>query len=244
MRRIERENLAAETASELERLQAEADQLRQAGGFDSVKHWDGRRQAAHILSVLAALKHMAGKCEPCMYCVHSEAADIEHFWPKSPYPERMYVWENLLLACSICGKWKGAKFPLDDFGSPLLIDPTREDPWEFLDFDPVTGNLSSRYLLSTGDFSQRGQETVSILHLDRRAGLAASYLKTFKRLLDLFGSWTANQVPTDYRQQLSATDDHGLLGWFLRGAGSREPAVARFREQYGNVWAECERVFL
>jgi hypothetical protein len=27
-----------------------------------------------------------------MYCLDSHATDIEHFWPKTPYPQRMFVW--------------------------------------------------------------------------------------------------------------------------------------------------------
>jgi len=244
MRRIRREQLEEEISTALDGFGTDVQLRLQAGGLDASAHWGGKRKTQPILSVLAVLKRMAGKRERCMYCVDSEAADIEHFWPKTQYPGRMYLWENLLLCCSNCGSNKSAQFPVNGTGKPLLIDPTLDDPWEDLDFDPITGNLCPRFILASGDFSERGRETVRILHLDRREGLSEGYRMTYSRVGRLIEDWTVNGVPEDYLERLIEVDDHGLLGWFLRGAGSREPAVARFREQYGNVWAECARVFL
>jgi uncharacterized protein (TIGR02646 family) len=60
---------------------------------------------------------------------------IEHFRPKSRYPKQCFVWENLLLGCSICNgaAFKHDKFPLNKDGGPL-INPETENPASFFDF--------------------------------------------------------------------------------------------------------------
>jgi len=64
---------------------------------------------------------------------------IEHFYPKSQYPDLTFTWKNLLLSCDKCNdaNHKGTNFPLDDItGNPLLIDPTDgvTDPNTHLEF--------------------------------------------------------------------------------------------------------------
>jgi uncharacterized protein (TIGR02646 family) len=186
---------------------------------------------------------MAGERQRCMYCVDSLGADIEHFWPKTPHPHRMYVWENLLLVCTDCGRKKGAQFPLTPHGEPLLIDPSAEDPWEFLDFEPETGNLTARFLLSMEGYSAKGETTVNVLHLDKREGVAAGYRKTYGHLCKRVTDWTNQNLADDYLEQLGKVDDHGLLGWFLHGSGQNEPAFSRFRDCYPEAWAACKERF-
>jgi len=235
--------LEAETAQELSRLQTEADGLRVAGVLQPTDHWKNHRTSPSILGALAALKRMAGQRQRCMYCVDSLGPDIEHFWPKTPYPMQMYVWENLLLVCTDCGRKKGSQFPLSAAGQPLLIDPTSEDPWEFLDFDPVTGNLNARYLLSTEKYSAKGETTVKVLHLNRREGVSASYLVTYTRLCRLVGRWADEGLPDNYVERLREEDERGLLGWFLHSTGQNESAFSRFRGEYPEAWADCQQAF-
>lgn len=87
----------------------------------------------------ALIKMFHGKCAYCESKIRTVAyGDIEHFFPKSLYPDLTFIWKNLLLACSICNNatHKGTKFPLDDQGNPLLIDPTDgiTDPNRHLEF--------------------------------------------------------------------------------------------------------------
>lgn len=243
MRGILRIELQTNTADGLRRLQAEVNGLYTANSLNSGEHWGSYRRTPLILAVLATLQTMAGERQRCMYCVDSDGADIEHFWPKTPYPKRMYVWENLLLVCTNCGRKKGAQFPLTPQGEPMLIDPTAENPWEFLDFIPESGILTARYLLASGVFSAKGEATVDVLHLDRREGVAAGYRKTYNDLCKLVTSWTDRHLPEDFLEQLRKTDDHGLLGWFLHGAGENEPAFSRFRTRYPDAWTACKERF-
>jgi uncharacterized protein (TIGR02646 family) len=243
MRRVKRDGLASETMNALQLFQNDANNQHKQGNLDPIKHWKGKRKTKPLLAVCAVLKRMAGTRERCMYCVDSEGSDIEHFWPKTRHSNKMYQWKNLLIACSQCGRFKGEQFPLCSSGKPLLIDPSAEDPWEYLDFDPDTGNLNARYLLSLADYSRKGQETVTVLRLDKREGISAGYRKTYRRLCQLVTEWTNQRLAKDYVERLREADDHGLLGWFLRGSGQNEPVFSRFREHHQDAWVVCQKSF-
>jgi uncharacterized protein (TIGR02646 family) len=181
MRRVIRASLDADLQENLNRRQAEADRKHEAGALQVNDEWQTARQTAALRSILATLKRMMGERQRCMYCLDSHGTDIEHFWPKTPYPERLFLWLNLLLCCTDCGRLKGDRFPLAE-GQPLLIDPTAEEPWLYLDFDPTTGNVVARFDADANDWSPKGLKTVEILQLDRRESLAVGYRKTFRRL--------------------------------------------------------------
>jgi 5-methylcytosine-specific restriction endonuclease McrA len=64
----------------------------------------------------------------CVYCeskiIHLYFGDIEHFWPKSKFPEKGLDLENLGLACARCNNAKG------DFWDEniLLLNPYVDEP--------------------------------------------------------------------------------------------------------------------
>lgn len=145
----------------------------------------------------------------------------------------------MLLCCTECNRFKGDRFPLED-GTPLLIDPTTENPWEYLDFDPDTGNIIARFELDRDGWSKKGEKTVEILQLDRREALAAGYRRTFMRLSARVNQYLAlPDADADLPAQLVAQDDHGLLGWFLYGAGQTLAPFADLRLQHPEVWQAC-----
>ena len=126
----------------------------------------------------------------------------------------------------------------------LLIDPTAEDPWQHLDFDPDTGNLTARFDLDANDWSAKGATTVSILRLDRREAMAAGYVRTYRRLVGIVrtslasladGSVTAPMLLVTMRD----VDDHGLLPWCFNGAGQTFTPFSELRDRYPQVWADC-----
>ena len=67
----------------------------------------------------------------------------------------------------------------------MLIDPTAEEPWQYLDFDPTTGNVVARFDLDSDNWSPKGQGTVELLQLDRREALSVGYRRTYRRLAAL-----------------------------------------------------------
>ena len=146
-----------------------------------------------------------------------------------------------MLGCTECGRFKGERFPILN-GLPQLIDPTAEDPWEFLDFDPGTGNIVARYDTAIGDWKVKGTETVKHLQLDRREALAASYQKTHLRIKAVVEQ-ALQQPALDALiliEALRHSDDHGLLGWYFTGSGTNESPFREFRTQHPAAWNTCK----
>ncbi|MCW8384095.1 HNH endonuclease [Streptomyces justiciae] len=90
--------------------------------------------------VREALEEMAPGVDCCMYCGNHMADTVDHFVPKSRCGLRTFYWPNLLLACSTCNtRFKGNKHRSDGLVGSLLIDPTREDPFDHLDLGLASG---------------------------------------------------------------------------------------------------------
>lgn len=203
------------------------------------KKWKSARQTLRVQSILSALRKMTGARERCMYCVDSHACDIEHFWPKSSYPGRMFLWDNMLLCCTECGRFKGNRFPLEN-NKPLLIDPTVEDPWAYIEFDPETGNLSPRFDAARQQYSGKGNTTVELLQLDRRESLAAGYVKTWKRLSKAVDAFLqGSRTEPAFLKEILEEDDHGLLAWCLGSSGIQE---SPFQQLHATNPGVCDRI--
>ncbi|HUQ57102.1 HNH endonuclease [Lentzea sp.] len=111
--------------------------------------------------VRAALGEMAAGFETCMYCGESRGTDVDHFEPIVRNPLRTFDWLNHLLACSACNSHqKRDQFPLDQDGTPLLIDPTAEDPFNHLLLTLSLGIYSPLTL--------KGEVTIEVCGLNRR----------------------------------------------------------------------------
>jgi hypothetical protein len=106
------------------------------------------------------LARMAPGVQRCMYCGDSLATDIDHFEPIAEFPGGTFVWPNHLLACSYCNSnAKRDQFPRNAAGSPLLINPTTDDPATHL-----------RLILRTGVYrplTPLGAESIRVFGLNR-----------------------------------------------------------------------------
>lgn len=242
MRRIERAKLPRVAQTYLGRRQSAANEKRRQGKLNIESDWKSARQTRGLKTVVTTLQAMMGPRQRCMYCLDSHGADLEHFRPKAVYPKRMYHWPNLLLCCTECGRFKGNKFPV--FGRQvLLIDPTREDPWKHLDFDPATGNISARFDLRLNDWSAKGTATVDILKLDQREALSVGYLKTLRHLCDIVQralSGAAVAAPA-LILELQNADDHGLLAWCFGDRGSTIQPFNDLHQRHPGVWRQCRQ---
>lgn len=244
MRRIHRLPLSVATQRAIDQKQSDADAKQVSGVLNVEAEWKASRQTQPIKNVLGVLQKMAGSRQRCMYCCDSHGTDIEHFWPKQQYPERMFRWPNLLLCCTECNRFKRQQFPLEN-GSPLLVDPTSEDPWQFLDFDPTTGNIVARFDLEANDWTTKGTKTVEVLHLDCREAFAVANQRTYRRLEALVEE--ALQQPTiatgTFITNLREADDHGLLGWCFSGTGQHIEPFSILCHVHPNVWHACLQSF-
>ena len=95
--------------------------------------------------------------EKCAYCEshisHVDYGDIEHFRPKSRFPDYCFEWNNLLLACGICNdvKYKGVKFPEANEDGPF-VNPVDEDPNDFFRFEFNMCRRERRHLMHPSEF--------------------------------------------------------------------------------------------
>lgn len=101
------------------------------------------------------LLHMSNN--KCAYCeapldISGSYMEIEHFYPKSKYPEKVVEWENLLPSCKRCNIKKGSIDP-NDFN---IINPTTVNPKEHLSLN--------RYRIVGLD--KVGKNTVQLLNLN------------------------------------------------------------------------------
>lgn len=244
MRRIQRMGVDTVAQTYLDRRQVKANEQLSNGSLNVEREWKAARQTDKMRKVHSTLQSMMGTRQRCMYCLDSHGCDIEHFRPKSSYPKWMFKWNNLLLCCTECGRIKGSQFPLDG-KRPMLIDPTKEEPWDYLDFDPITGNMTARFDLQANDFFAKGQRTVTTLQLDRREALAAGYVQTYQKLCIVINRFL--QAPTltanDFIAELLHEDGHGLLGWGFKGAGQGEAPFVQLKIQHPKIWRACCTAF-
>jgi uncharacterized protein (TIGR02646 family) len=240
MRRIVRTALPGAAQAYLNKRQLAVNRELGLRTLNVGRDWKIARKTKSLGAVLYTLRRMTGPRERCMYCVDSHGCDIEHFRPKITYPKRAFQWSNLLLCCTECGRFKGDQFPTAN-GRPLLIDPTTEDPWQHLDFDPDTGNLTARFDIQANGWSAKGAKTVEVFRFDRREALSNVYQATFRRLCRIVQvSLAANAIDAlVLLPELQEADDHGMLPWCFGLIGQTVAPFSTLHQQHPKVWADC-----
>lgn len=150
---------------------------------DITKAWGKFTGTKLKKQTLNQLKEMFKGC--CAYCEgeydDTSYAEIEHFKPKSLYPELMFEYSNMNLACQICNTNKKEKY--DD----KLINPTVEDPEEHLRY--------KTYILKPLD--ERGKLTINMFDINSEERLnkrKSVYDEVNKRML-LVNKWLNNLEP-------------------------------------------------
>ena len=152
---------------------------------DLPNHWNKVKKALHI--------YQNGKCCFCEVRRRPDGeTDVEHFRPKlgvEGHPRHpgywwlAYEWTNYLLSCKACNSGhKQNHFPLLNERArassptdrlsrehPVLIDPSLEDPANFIEFDWVS--IPTSVVLRGKDSDGRGAETIRILGLAIRDDL-------------------------------------------------------------------------
>lgn len=245
MRRVQRPDAPSRLNEYLRRKEEEVVQAQLRNTLNIDLLWKQSRQTKVVGEVaLGLLQTAMGERERCMYCLDAHGTDIEHFRPKARYPKLAFQWKNWLLCCSECGRIKGSQFPVAANGRPLLIDPSLEDPWQHLEFDPDTGNMVARYDVEADRYSAKGQATATVLKLARRGALEAGYRRTYKRLVEVVEKALASPE-VDGEQlitRLCESDDHGLLPWCFHWSGQRQEPFASLKQQHPRIWRACLRV--
>ena len=91
--------------------------------------------------------------ELCAYCEERQRGEVDHFQPKSRFPELVYVWPNWVLACHDCNQAKLAKWPDEGYVDPCAVSIS-ERPESFFDFDIVSGEIVPKEDLSSDSRSK------------------------------------------------------------------------------------------
>ena len=77
----------------------------------------------------------------CGYCEEEAALEeVDHFRPKSKFPELVYAWSNWVFACNSCNNTKNDKWPPGGYVDPCACS-TQERPEHFFDFNLRTGMI-------------------------------------------------------------------------------------------------------
>lgn len=133
------------------------------------RDWATSGQKHQLRDALAPLSR-----EKCTFCESllgvTAFPEIEHYWPKSRYPGRVFEWDNLFLACSLCNRAKGNQ---DHNGA--LIKPDAEDPEPLLWLNLDSGKLEPGEGLPP-ELTERVHETIRICNLNR-GGLCQARIK-------------------------------------------------------------------
>ena len=104
----------------------------------------------------------------CAYCdvkiSTQDAGHVEHLERRSDNSQRAFDWDNLFFSCNhtdSCGKYKDEHKPKPEFNPADIIDPSKEDPLDFLQFD-MNGGVSAK----DDAHRHRADETIRVFHLD------------------------------------------------------------------------------
>lgn len=242
MRRLTRPPLEPALQGYLDRMQD-----RIPASQDIAALWRAQRKTIRMKAVARVLAAITGRRERCMYCEDSRGTDIEHFRPKNFYRDYVFRWSNLLWICAACNRAKGARFPCDVEGVPLLIDPTAEEPWAYLVFDPDTGEITARWEVSTGRENPRGLAVLAVLDSSlRHQAVTEGRKRTTLRLRRDVRSFLKEagpikmDIPHEGVQALleaiEDATDFGIAAWFFLSDGQNDPPFGHLRSNFPKVW--------
>jgi 5-methylcytosine-specific restriction endonuclease McrA len=240
MRRIYREELPLPLRKALH----QRDKAAKASG-QVRREWNAFRSSGAGRGVASKLGAIAGMRMRCFYCSDSLGADIDHFMPITGSPDKAFHWNNHLLVCSPCNRAKGSKFPTDNHGSPLLIDPTVADPWSFLYLDTQTAVIAERY--DSNGPSAVGSTTLEIIRPINFESAIEGRARTIRRLQ---GAARALVAPDPDSTQLRdlwdevAGDDYGVARWFAIWDGADEDPFAIMKNRFPARWRRFVRLSL
>lgn len=85
----------------------------------------------------------------CAYCEEICRGEVEHFRPKSRFPEQTYEWSNWVFACHDCNHAKSDKWPSGGYIDPCAKTKPAH-PESYFTFDTLTGEILPKEGLSRG----------------------------------------------------------------------------------------------
>ena len=203
------------------------------------KKCESARQAKWFKPVTAALKQLAGPGERCMWCSGSESSQVEHYRPKSEFPNAAMSWTNFLWSCGLCNQHKGSRFPPQTEPGGQLVNPLEDNVWDFFYIDQF-GHLSPRWDVAANGLDPRAAKTVEILKLsnpEERQALITSrrerrrdLVKQVKRAAQAFerGELTTEDLREELADWIAQPYQLDVADYFLNGPGREEEPFRAF----------------
>jgi hypothetical protein len=184
-----------------------------------------------------------------MFCEDSRGTDIDHFWPISPYSQFVFLWANLLWACSGCNRCKSDSFPLDLEGHPLLINPITDDPWDHFFYDTETDELAARWISGGKVEDEKALYTLNVLSTLRHEAVAEGRKRVRRNLIRsvnffLNGARQGTDQAELLAELLESIDDNdgfGLLQWFFLREGREDKPFSWLQEGHPEIWTEVTK---
>ena len=78
----------------------------------------------------------------CGYCEFTCRGEVDHFRPKSKFPELVYEWSNWIFACHDCNQAKGDKWPVEGYVDPCSVTAS-DRPETYFTFNTESGEIVS-----------------------------------------------------------------------------------------------------
>lgn len=135
---------------------------------DADKRYNNARKSQWFVPVVKELGRLAGPGERCMFCSGSEASDVEHYQPRSIFPELAMTWPNYLWSCTPCNRGKLNRFPPATGPGGKFVNPLYENVWDFFFIDSF-GILTPRFDRATNAPNERAVTSRDFLSLNRDA---------------------------------------------------------------------------
>ena len=130
----------------------------------------------------------------CGYCEKRPRGTVDHFRPKSLYPEQVYFWSNWIFACNDCNQAKSNKWPVGGYIDPCAKSSPAHAERYFI-FDTQTGEI-----LPNEDLSPRrrrkAQRTIDDLKLNEQHHLKnrLEWLRLISGIIPDYSESTATEL--------------------------------------------------
>ena len=180
------------------------DAINTYGGYSKIPESDKNSLLSHyrhknIQAALFSSSHH--KCAFCE-CIPGESShmEVEHFEPKSLYPDLAFDWDNFLPSCRICNEEKSDT----DTRTNPIINPAIEDPEQLLTYS----FLRIKPLAGSGQ-EQKAQQTIDVCNLNcerlynARSALMKSITEYIDELKDKI-NWIS-EADTDQKRKVRIT---------------------------------------
>ena len=165
----------------------------------------------------------------CWYCERTcdagaesggRTPTVDHFRPRSRFPQLVYEWSNWVLSCQRCNNSKNNKWPELGYVDPCAADIS-DRPDRYFDYDLLTGDLEPKRGLTPTEH-RRAWHTIDDLGLNRLDVKIHRMMRIQELMNGLFSRPISRRqafVESNTRQAVECAGAFGMLTEQLRQAG-------------------------